>query len=93
MNTVLELLSSCTAQAHLDTNEVLDLLVEFCADSGMGDAVVTTLSEQIEEEGIVDKLREFLAQRGLIAAAGDSINEEQLLDDDDELDLDDIDLE
>jgi hypothetical protein len=91
MKTVSELIESYAEQAHLDTEDILELLLEFYADSGMGDAAITTLSDRIEAEGIVDELQEFLVQRGLLVTAAMPADGGQPLevDDADELDLDD----
>ena len=95
MTTVAELLDSYVHQARLEPEDVLELLLEFCADSGMEDAAVATLSERIEEEGIVDELQEYLVQRGLLGSAAMSAGGEQQLDvaDEHDMDLDEEDLE
>lgn len=95
MTTVTELLESYVQQARLEPEDVLELLLDFCADTGIQDAAVATLSEHIEEEGVVDELREYLVQRGLLGSAAISVGEDQLLEEDDEgtLDLDEEDLE
>jgi hypothetical protein len=95
METVAELVKSYAQQALLDTEDVLELLLEFCADSGMHDAAITALAERIEEEGVVDEFRAYLVERGLLTSVATSADGERPLDvdDDDPLDLDDEDLE
>ena len=45
MTTVADLLDSYVHQARLEPEDVLELLLEYCADSGLEDAAVATLSE------------------------------------------------
>jgi len=95
MKTVRELINTYADQAMLDADDVLELLLEFCAESELDDAAATALIERIEEEGVVDELRAFLVERGLFATVARSADAEQALDfeDDDELDLDEEDGE
>jgi hypothetical protein len=95
MKTVAELLYSYTEQARLDTEDILELLLEFCAETGMNDAAVAAVSERIEEEGAVEQLQAFLVERGLFETLAKPGDGEQLLGyaADDGLDLDEDDLE
>jgi hypothetical protein len=95
MKTATELIRSYAEQAMLDTEDVLDLLLEFCADSEIDDVAVAALTERIEEEGVVDELRAFLVERGLFTTVAKPADGDQVLDfeDDGELDLDEEDLE
>jgi hypothetical protein len=95
MKTVSELIRTYADQALLDSEDVLELLLEFCAESEIDDAAVTALIERIEEEGVVNELRAFLVERGLFVAVANSAGGEQTLEfeDEDELDLDEEDRE
>jgi hypothetical protein len=95
MKVVAELIKAYAEQALLDTEDVLDLLLEFCTESEIDDAAVTALIERIEEEGVVDELRAFLVERGLFASVAKSAAGEHTLDfeDEDELDPDEEDQE
>ena len=80
MATAAEFLRAYQAQASLDADDAIVLLVDFLASYGMTGSAVNTLCDYIDDEGLTEDFAGLLKENGLVIEADDALREDDAVD-------------